>query len=129
MNDQLAWMQEQLARITYKPGWELTLTDHGPVLVARFVTTDSRNPNYPLRVKALRAVAGYPDPDAFARSIKAALLSIEEHELDEWLKRDGQLLHDPHADPDHWQCSCGGAGPKRESPHWTCPGCGKEHTT
>lgn len=122
-NDHLAWMRQQLARHTHKPGWTLTI-DPGPTLTIRWTTPDSRNPGQTAAVKSIRPLPATYDPDEFTQAVLAGLDDAERHETREWFRRDGVLVDDPHADPNRWQC-CGGTGPKRDShPTWTCPGCG-----
>lgn len=128
--DQLVWMREQLARYSYKPGWSVELSDDLGVaeMVVRYTTTDSRNPQQPIGLKAHRTLPGTSDPDELARHVLEGLVDVERHEALEWFRRDGVLFDDPHADPARWQC-CGGAGPKQATcPTWTCPGCATVHS-
>lgn len=76
------------------------------------------------RFETRRPIQPTTDPEQFARDLQTQLHTIEIHESDEWLRRDGELYDDPHADPARWQCPCGGVGPVREGNSWTCPGCG-----
>lgn len=131
--DQLAWMRDQLARYTYRPGWRLTIAADTligePFLRVKYQAPDSRDPDRIGQFEARRPLGFYIqrrlDPDAFARDIQRALFDIERHESREWLRRDGVLFDDPHADPSRWTCGkCGGVGPIRhEGNSWTCPGC------
>lgn len=126
--EQLAWLRNQIARYTYRPGWTLELTtDEGhPVLIVRYPAIDSRDPSQERMFRAHRPVNKWidSDPALFAEWLKAALLDVERHEFDEWFRRDGQLVDDPHADPTRWQCGCGVVGPvRREGDTWTCPRC------
>lgn len=128
---QLAWMADRLAQITYKPSWQLHLAevDNEPVLVVHYTASDSRGVGHDVRLSARRPLTPTTDPEAFVRDVAKRLIDIEAHELWEWLRFDGQLVADPHADPDRWHCPCGGVGPVKRANTWRCPGCGTEHMT
>lgn len=126
----LNWMISQLARITYKPNWEMMIQIDGSLIV-RYLAVDSRNPGHPRRFEAHRALTPTNDPNTFAAQILDRLDNIEKHETREWFRVDGQLFADEHADPTRWHCTnCAGVGPTRhEGNTWQCPGCGHTTTT
>lgn len=106
-NDSQSWMERELARFTYKPGWRLQLVDAAEFfreqrayhLIVSYKAQDSRTPDGPetlIRVNV--SVPPYIDeePDAFAHWLIEAVSEIERHEAREWLRRDGIMLFDPH---------------------------------
>lgn len=138
-DEQLAWMQRELTRYTYRPGWKMTITaGHMPtgpaMLVVRYEALDSRDPTRVHQFRAHRSIGPYgpdSDPDKFARELQHRLFDLEQHESREWLRRDGELLDDPHADPSRWQCArCSVTGPARhEGATWTCPDCNARYNS
>ena len=134
MTDQLTWMRDQLSRYSCH-GWAMTIEPGNPpdgpaTLIVRYTAPDSRNPGQQIRLEARRPIGPYEhlafDEEWFAIDLRRTLHEgVCGHELDENLRRDGELLNDPHADPARWHCAnCGGVGPIRhEGNSWTCP-CG-----
>lgn len=122
---ELEWMGDELSRYRYKPTWRLELHGAGDtaVLVVRYNAPDSRNPGGLIRPEGRRALKPTTDPRVFADDVLAQLDDIERHETREWLRYNGELVFDPHADPDRWHCVCGGVGPVKHEGSWTCPGC------
>jgi hypothetical protein len=140
MTDQLAWMQHELARYTYRPGWEMTIStvpNRPATLIVRYPAADSRNPGHERWFRAHRPIVQFPPPPGvnreewFARTLQAILLDLEAHESREWLRRDGQLVDDPHTDPSRWQCMpCGVTGPpKTAGSAWTCDLCQTQYSS
>ncbi|AZS06624.1 hypothetical protein SEA_JACOREN57_59 [Mycobacterium phage JacoRen57] len=101
---------------TYKPGYELTLVipekaevngahlsfDNMPAfLYLKAYIQDSRAvcPKlFPLQFQAAILPHIEDMPDEVQRSyLREILRTFEEHELDEWLRVDGELVNDPHA--------------------------------
>lgn len=108
----IEWLHSELARFTYKPGWRFVLDASGhaftlggemsPFNVVRvsYPAKDSRRPDeVETTIKVKISVPPYiEDEDAFARWLIEAISEIERHEAQEWLRRDGVMLFDPHAD-------------------------------
>lgn len=96
-------LQEELARWTYKPGWEMRIVaDPSPwvsaMLIVRFHAPDSRDPSRTIPVEArevvdMGVIEGYVP---FGVWLSSRLLRMEHHESREWLKRDGEIYDDPH---------------------------------
>lgn len=103
------WLRDQLARYTYRPGWTLTLAtepmgvygQYDPYLLVEWVDRDSRNPDRIIRLKyttVIPAIIAVQRHDhIFAEWLAQALIQVETHESREWLRRDGQIYNDPHA--------------------------------
>lgn len=94
-----AGLQFELNRITYKPGWRLSLFDHpyeGVWLRIETTLPDSRNPlsNVDLRIDS--AIPPITDPADFHRWLHWRLTRIEIHEACEWFKVDGHPPYNPH---------------------------------
>lgn len=98
-------LRAELARFSYRPGWELTINASGDltygaiaVLTIRYEPEDSRHPGCTVPVAARRTVpASVLDHEAaFALWLQSALFDVELHESREWLRRDGVLVEDPH---------------------------------
>jgi hypothetical protein len=99
----LLGLQRELARWEYKPGWRLRIVpDPGPwetgILSVRYETPDSRNPLRTIaiggsEIVSLSVVEGMVP---FGVWLESALMRMEEHELREWLRVDGELYDDPH---------------------------------
>jgi hypothetical protein len=113
--DRPAW-EALLARITYRPGWQLRVfEDYSSGAMALHVIAQVEDTYHPGRVgrilhgHLIPAYLRLQDPlDAQLsrpenleaeriRWIREALGRVELHERDEWLKVDGVRLFDPHA--------------------------------
>jgi hypothetical protein len=101
----MSWLEEELARWTYKPGWRLNV--HEPVgqapwipaaLIATFQAPDSRGSGRIITITSQHSLPHYlaGDEAAFPYLLRDALMDAEGHEIDEWLRRDGRIFHDPH---------------------------------
>lgn len=132
----LDWLRTQLARHSYRPGWTMSIgTRHDGTHEFRFRYTvfDSRNPDTECTLQSryflnTDLIAAHRDPEfAFTEELRRTLEDIELHESREFLRRDGVIVNDPHADATRWQCACGAVGPTRRDASWICPSCGKEH--
>ncbi len=112
--ERFAWCEAELERYTYKPNFTLEMVRapsdrwYDAYLCGSFRAPDSRH-------TPLDAPADWPttkinfstpvpshivsdrDSGMFADWLRGTLRGIEAHELDEWLRRDGVILHDPHA--------------------------------
>lgn len=109
------WLEQQLARFTYKPGWKLQVID------ARLHTTgnnyrdyytdeqyflgitaefeDTYHPGQRITVGGTHRI--WVDPferneQHFARQVQQIIHDLELHESREWLRRDGELFDNPH---------------------------------
>jgi len=100
-------LRAELARYTYKPGWTLSIEPNGYgtlELWVSFVAPDSRDPaGKEIVIPSGQRVPGWLIEgdglsDAFPGWLARALIRIEEHESQEWLRRDSALVKDPHAD-------------------------------
>ena len=109
-------VRAEIQRYTYKPGWHLTTrTEPGGLQFAPFPhvdgklynlrlnidfsAEDSRNPGRRIALHAERLIpAGIPEEGLLRRWLIDVLQDIEYHELREWLRYDGQLVDDPHAE-------------------------------
>lgn len=102
--DDATWVWEQLDRCSYKPGWSLYAGLDGmvqkPYVMATFDAPDARGGNKSVNVGSR---SNPPDDVVKSRSesgfmiwLHQFLLNMEQHELQEWLRRDGKLWNDPH---------------------------------
>ena len=97
------WLAAELRRYTYKPGYQLLL-DRGtmrdwPRLIVKYEAPDSRDPSRRIPIVAQQIIPDLPeDAEFFATWLERALFDIEVHESREWLRRDGTVCNDPHAD-------------------------------
>lgn len=91
--------------VSYKPGVRFTFENAGDRIIAHMATPteDARGPR--------RTVQGYTAVYVYAEHttehlhyfLREMVRRFELHEADEWLRFNGDLLHDPHAagvDPD-----------------------------
>jgi hypothetical protein len=102
----LLGLQRELARWSYKPGWTMRIMpEPGPwetgILSVRYATPDSRNPLRTIaiggsEIVSLSVVEGVVP---FGVWLESALMRMEQHELREWLRFDGELYDDPHLSP------------------------------
>lgn len=107
----LGWLQRELARYTYRPGWTLTIAQTGPpytlstyglttyALRAQFTAPDTYQPERTIQLSAIRQVDPMlmRDSETFARWLQHVLMDMECHESREWLRRDGVIYDNPHA--------------------------------
>lgn len=98
----MGWAEAQLARFTYKPGWTFTIgPGFGAGLQLRIVVEceDTYHPGE--KVKIGKAIALPPfvhgDEAGFAHLLAREIQDMEAHESREWLKRDGVVFDNPHA--------------------------------
>lgn len=101
----LVELQNELARWGYKPGWRLEIVSdpvapgwHRYALLVRYDADDSRSPGRKIQIASRQQLPGehIRDSEEFARVLRQIVLDIEEHEMREWLHRDGQIFDDPH---------------------------------
>lgn len=110
-----AWLNAELSRYTYKPGWTFRLLpretvgwEHPSVeLEISFRAPDSRaQPGTVPRISEVTQVTMLAEaeverfrefPELFRAKIRHLIITLEMHEMDEWLRYDGELVSDPHA--------------------------------
>ena len=108
----LGWARRQLARFTYKPGWTFKVDvtgDHyfggGLRVLATMKVEDSYHPGQTIEVGGWSAPMMLPgetgegrktDEDWFAFHLTKHIQALEQHESQEWLRRDGKVFDDPH---------------------------------
>ena len=106
------WLNQELARYTYKPGWSLQIVPRdvwGAQLQIEAQVVDSRQPigdeawhRRPLTLKTVKIVfktamdVPFGNSAVFAWKLQQAILEMEQHESREWLRRDGEIYDDPH---------------------------------
>jgi hypothetical protein len=111
-------VQKVLDRLTYKDGWTFhcrvyTGSDghREPYIEARHTEPDSRNRENVIEGFARRWPMGWPyhpysnSPHVIVAWVRHALHEWEVHESNEWLRLDGERVHDPHICE---QCRIGG---------------------
>jgi hypothetical protein len=92
----------EIARFTYRPGWTFTVYHDlwlGPMLFIVAPVTDGYNPGatIDLGIKTRIPTHVLRDPEAWAGEwLLWRLTEAEIHEAREMLRRDGQLVDDPH---------------------------------
>lgn len=95
---------EWLSRLSYKPTFKFHLrraicTDHIELRITHLVD-DVQNPDrQKIHVSACHIVpvGTLQSFDEFKAWIRSLIMTLEIHELDEWLKFDGIQMNDPHA--------------------------------
>jgi hypothetical protein len=100
----LAEVKRALARFTFAPGWDIRVQVspfYGEFeLVIEFFAPNSRDGGVrEANVRFNSTIPNYvmQDEEYFGVWFKNALKSLWIHEFDEWLRFDGELVHDPHA--------------------------------
>jgi hypothetical protein len=96
-------------RITYKPGFQITLLEHDPLfsggLMIQFrrLVPNSEDPSHPIGPQVSHVAISYSMillDDRFEEALVGLLFhylrEMELHELKEWLKLDGKWVDDPH---------------------------------
>lgn len=102
-------VQEELAKITYKPGWSLSAhrgyyaTPNYFDLVIKMDAPDSTNPDEVIPVGTSRPLSFYrlsmadsPWQEIFHEEVYRAICWLEMHEVKEFFKVNGQHFVDPH---------------------------------
>lgn len=101
----LYWAEEQLKRFTYKRGWEFFLIDPAgpyddPGVQIKFYTENTYRPGQQILITSRDRLPTpwiiAKDEDKFARYLLDVIVRVERHEAQEWLRRDGVMLFDPH---------------------------------
>lgn len=89
-------------RIAYKPGWSFTVSigetaaRYAPMLTVVCETIDARDQKTPLTIKHEQLLNPITDEPNLLRIIRSVVRTIEAHEIDEWLKCDGEHVSAPH---------------------------------
>lgn len=113
--DLLCW-QQFLARVDYKPGWNLTAEDEDfrvfgrVVMLVKMLVHDTfeQRDLKPIVVTSKFEVPVYMHPSVEPREeweldarlwLRSKIHQIEMHEADEWLRVDGIQHFNPHGDP------------------------------
>jgi hypothetical protein len=104
----LEWLRQQLSRYSYRPTWTfeveympdpLAWVDRYSILT-RFKVMNSYPPHQEIEIKSLEPVPSFViehhDAEAFKRWFPVMIWYVEQHESKEWLRRDGELVDDPH---------------------------------
>ena len=86
--------------MTYYPGWKFSVTEtvEGPRLRILTRLPDSYNPNETVDLGIDSHLPPMPDEDYLKTWILDRLKRIAIHETCEWLRVDGKLVLDPHAE-------------------------------
>jgi len=101
-------MADILRRVSYKPSWEfLVARVPGPGLVMQFAVVvsytapDSRGKGEPVTVTGRYLVPErIGSAEAFWDWLRDEVIAdAERHETDEFLRLDGRIVNDPHAEP------------------------------
>lgn len=103
----VAWVRSEIARFTYKPGWRFeALAVPGPlsgggVQVRAFMTVeDTHQPGRMIEVFNVMHLSDYElagrPAEWFAKRLANLIKDMEVHESREWLRRDGEILDNPH---------------------------------
>ena len=92
-------IEDVLAQCAYKPGYLLLLREGSPRrLVVGASVNDSRDGVTPIHISM-----DFPIPDGdlcerdWLKLLRFSILSLEVHELEEWLTYKGNALYDPHS--------------------------------
>jgi hypothetical protein len=101
----LRWVEQQLARFTYKPGWTFSARSNGMnggiAVTVIMRVEDTYNLGQMVDVKGQLLLTPFTfepfDEERFARRLADFLKDMEIHESREWLKRDGKIYDNPHA--------------------------------
>lgn len=92
---------EVLARVTYKPGWTFQVYDgrwEGPHMVIRTEVPDAYDPGKAVTLDVHSMLPPMRDGLAVVEWLAWRCARIEVHEMREFLRIDGELPFDPHAD-------------------------------
>lgn len=95
-----AEINEELAHVSYKPGWRFTVYDgefEGQHAVITTRCPDARNPTQTTTLDVHSSLPPIPTSDYLHRWLAWRLGIIELHEMREFLQRDGTPIFDPHA--------------------------------
>lgn len=94
-----------LKRFTYKPGWEFIyeydIDRNQHFVMVSMRVEDSYHPGniipVSIRHRLPRGLSPDDQEDYCDHYLRTMVQDLEMHELDEWFKKDGKLVNDPHA--------------------------------
>src|SRR6185295_13358185 len=106
------WFEQELGRFIYKPNFEMAVSLGTPfepaILTVKAKVLDARwrpspggmGPGHPPMIKiAARLVIPehlHGRSELFAEWLLAEIKRVENHETEEWFRRDGEIYRDPH---------------------------------
>lgn len=104
-------IQELLDRITYKPGWKLTValpywngnrtTQYDPISISGTFSTVDVDTGMQIMLQLYYRIGPFYDDEkdgTLIQCIGYAIKHFEEHEFKEWFKIDGMCIYDPHSE-------------------------------
>jgi hypothetical protein len=105
--EEIMWAKEQLARYTYKPGWNFSIkADMGIMLKVSFTALNTYDPGKEITIEGEFPLMCMLDwerhrsqglaEDFFAKDMERIIWRVERHEAQEWLRRDGTIYNNPH---------------------------------
>lgn len=92
-------VRDVFARLTYRPGWDFSVFQHayeGLHLAIVAEVDDAYHPDQKVHLDIHSALPPFADEDALLAWMSWRLQRIESHESREWLRRNGDLVSDPH---------------------------------
>lgn len=91
-------IDEEIGHYTYRPNWTMTvhLRSEGILLHIRAEVRNSYNIAESVVLKINSWLPEFDNRAQFSRWLKWRLCLIEIHECQEWFKRDGVAVYDPH---------------------------------
>lgn len=96
-----AEIQAHLERITFMPGWDITVYDgawEGQHVVITTVVNDADDTSKYVTLDIHSMLPPMPDTGYLERWLAWRLARIAVHEVREFLRRDGAPIFDPHAE-------------------------------
>lgn len=93
-------IQAHLWRLAYKPGWTFEAYDgrwEGQHIVIRTHVPDTYNEGQTVVLDVHSMLPPMRDTQALEEWLAWRLGRLEQHEMREFLKRDGEVIYDPHA--------------------------------
>lgn len=97
----LAELRAAFGRFSYKPGWRFLVWEdpfEGPHISVQATLKNAYRPDETVELDIVSALPPLADEDAVAAWLAWRLGRIENHEMREWLRRDGVRVSDPHQD-------------------------------
>jgi hypothetical protein len=94
-------MREVVSRVTYRPGWRLSLEldrFEGPVLVVEATEPDSSDARKTIDLRIITFIPPVDDEHAFMEWLLYRFCRIETHEAREWLRLDDERWVNPHTE-------------------------------
>jgi len=87
----------EIAKYTYKPGWEISRSQGGALLLQARVE-NSRQHGSMITVLHMQPFdMERQTPEVVRHAVKRLLKTYEDHEFDEWFSYNGKLIDDPHS--------------------------------